>query len=373
MTIIAKGFNRLFVLALAVLVTTGCSDLNSQENPEPYYHAAKLIEVMPEQSYMVNRKFTATVVAKQQTNVAFEFSGRILAIYKDNGDQVAQGDVLATLDTELLNIRAKELSAQIKQNDAQITLNNANLKRVKALIKKGYTSEQSVDELIAEKSVLNANNDRLRASLATLEYQIAKSELKAPYAGTLVNRMVAQGDIVNAGTPAFKLIKRSQQEITVGVPMKIASQLAVSQQLPVIINNKEVMAAILSVGQEINAINRTVQIRLALVEADQNFNGQLAQVAITEHINQVGYWLPLSSLTDGIRGQWNIYQAIKQEGNTYKLAAQTADILHTTKTHAYISTSASDALTLVAEGLHRYVPGQQVHMAPATNATKEVN
>ncbi len=62
-----------------------------------------------------------------------------------------QGQSLATLNTNLLELKKAEIEAEINQTQAQLNLNQANLKRLSALDKKGFASEQSLDELNTEK------------------------------------------------------------------------------------------------------------------------------------------------------------------------------------------------------------------------------
>ena len=200
---------------------------------------AEIAEFSPQSNYQVTRAYTGNIIAKQRTQLSFEYSGRIDHINAYSGDDIKKDQVLASLDVELLNIKVRELNAQIEQINAQIKLNKANLNRVSSLIANDYASEQRVDELNAEKAVLLANLEGIKASRASLEYQIARAQLKAPYDGVVFERLVSKGDLVNAGTPTFTLINQHEQEIMTGIPAKLARQLSINDTLPVEINDIE--------------------------------------------------------------------------------------------------------------------------------------
>jgi len=354
----------LIVIALSgMLGLAGCSK-PIEEAKTSYHHAAKVKTIKAQESYQVSREYIGRVVAKQQTQLAFEYGGRVKSIHVDNGDTVKKDQIIATLDTEILTIRAREIKAQIKQTHAQQSLNKANLTRVEKLIADGYASKQNIDELIAEQGVLIAQIDGLNASLASLDYQIEKAQLTAPYGGIISERIIAQGDMVASGNTAFKLIKQSTQEVTLGVPFNVAQTLNIEQSLPINIGGVSLSANIIAIGQQINPLNHTIELRLGLSQANERFNGQIARATIIQTIEESGYWIPISALTDGMRGQWNIYQAISQpEFEIFKIQAVTINVVHTTATHAYVSPAQEQEVTLITQGLHRYVPGQLIRSA----------
>lgn len=362
----ASYFFKLSIVKSTLLIfllmgLVACSKEDTKAETKAYNQLADIIEVNPETGYSIAREYIGKVVAKQQTNLSFEYAGRIESILVDTGEHVEEGQILASQDTELLSIKVLELQAQINQANAQIKLNGANLKRIQALIADGYASEQLIDELMAEKAVLSATLDGLNANLASLNYQITKGNLVAPYSGIISERYIAQGDIVGSGTPSFKLIKQSQQEISLGVPVELAGSLIVGQALNVIIGDTQLAANIIVIGQSINTINRTINLRLELSQSQERFNGRIAKVIIDHRVDRAGYWVPISALTDGVRGQWNIYQAQHNDlKDTYTIKAVNVQVLHTTKEHAFIGSNTDNVLKIVSTGLHRYVPGELV-------------
>lgn len=358
-------------LAASLLLMSACSDelpeSQSQEKQADYIHSAQIERVSRQDSYNVHREYVGKLEAKQQTSMRFEFAGRISQVYKDSGDLVETGEVIASLDTELLSIQVDELEAQQAQLKAQLTLNSANLARIESLRNKDYASAQRFDELSAEKSILMASLDGLAASIATLNYQIDRAQLKAPYTGVVAQRHVSTGDLVSANMAAFSLVNQGEQQVSVGIPAEVAKTLSLKQTLPIVIAKNTYIGSILAIGQQVNPQTRTVEVRLALTEDVKIASGAIARVALEQTLDMSGFWVPLTAITDGIRGQWNVYAASPSEHQThkdvYQISAKTIQVLHTTEERAYITGLGSDAIELVTTGLHRYVPGQQVKNA----------
>lgn len=349
------------LLLISLVITSGCSKERASNDNEPqYHHVANIKTITPSNSYQVSRQYIGKVVSKQFSALSFEYSGKVINVVVDSGDIVNEGDLLAELDTELLKINQRELDAQISQLQAQARLNKLNLTRINQLNTKGYSSQQAIDELETEKAVIQADLTRKLANKATLAYQINKAKLYAPFNATISSRAVAEGEIFNAGQTAFELIKQAHHEVSVGVPVKVASKLTVGESIKVNIADQDYQALLLVIGKQINTISRTVELRLSLAQKTPFYNDQLATVSIDDNRSIKGFWVPLSALTDGIRGQWNIYLVTPEQGDLFTINASTVTVQYATLNAAYISGLEGIQHQIISTGVHRYVPGQQV-------------
>ncbi len=344
---------------------SACSQKETKGNStKPYIHSAQLITISPSESYVIKREYIGKIATKQYANISFEYRGKIDNVFVDDGDIVKKGQILAQQDTELLSIQLAQLKARIEQKKAQQELNTANLTRINTLDSQGYSAKKNLDELNAQQKIYRAQLQELQASQQALNYQISKAQLLAPFDAVVGQRMLSQGEYINAGVTTFRLIEQEHTEITLGVPRKIAKDLTIGQIFPVTIGNKNSQAKLIAIGQQLDAINRTVQLRLTLIEQIKNFNGDLARITINKNIAQSGYWLPLNAITDGVRGQWNIYLAQNNTSEQYQLASTTIQLLHTTENHVFIKGLPKGKHIILADGLHRYVPGQIVKAIP---------
>ncbi len=351
-------------LLLALLTISACSEKPAeQKNANNYHQSASLLTISPEQSYTVERNYLGQVTAKQHTNLSFEYAGKIIEIFVDNGDRVKKGQLLAQQDTQLLNYKTSELQAQITQFQAQSSLNKANLNRIKTLISDGYSSKQRLDELDAENKILNAKIMALNARIKTIQYQRDKSALVAPFDGVVTKRFISNGEIITSSKTGFRIIESANNEINVGIPSTVASSLVLGQIIQIKVDEQNKQAKLISIGHQIDPVNRTVQLRLKMLEKldnDKSFNGQLVRIIIDKKINKSGFWIPTNAITDGVRGQWQIFIASKLTDsiNNYQLQAATVNVLYTNEHSVYVNGLASKEFQIIAQGVHRYVAGQ---------------
>lgn len=361
----ANGFYSSTVNAAAMLFSlfllTACSpEAQKTTDTEPYLQSAQLIEVTPNSHYLANRSYIGKINSTAFSQLRFEYAGKIESTLVNSGDQVQQGQVLAKQDTQLLTIKLAELAAQRKQTQANIQLNQSNLVRYERLINEGYTAQQRVDELKAEQQVLQAKIQQLDASIDSINFQISRSKLIAPFTGTISKRYVTTGEIASPNTAAFSIIKSDNEEIVVGIPAKIANKLSINSVFNATIGEQKIRIKLINIGQQIDSVVRTVELRFVLLEKIKHFNDQLARVQIDYQVNKRGIWLPTSALIDGVRGQWNVYLATASENATYQISAATVKVLHANQEFAYVTGLADNKQLIIKTGVHRYVPGQTV-------------
>lgn len=355
--IIISVFN---ILLISIGLSACSKSKDITDKTDAYYQSADIQTITPSTYYEASHEYIGKVSSKQFSSLSFEYGGKIEKVYVDSGDLVKKGQLLAEFNTELLKIKRQEIDASIRQLAAQAQLNKLNLARINELNAKGYSSKQTLDELETEKKVINADLSRQQANKSTVIYQIAKSKLHAPFDAIVSSRFVAEGEIFNSNQIAFELIKNTHYEITVGVPVKVARDLSKGQKLEVTLEQEQLSAKILVIGKQVNQISRTVELRLAINEQSTFYNGQLAKIKITQKVEQAGFWLPISALTDGIRGQWNIFRVQNTEKSLFKIIATTVEVKYSTLDAVYIAGLPQEQLQVILAGVHRYVPGQLV-------------
>ncbi len=139
--------------------------------------------------------------------------------------------------------------------------------------------------------------------------------------------------------------------------------------------NKQVPITLLSIGHQVDTSNRTVELRFAFDNDESFFSDQMATITINQTAQVQGFWVPLSALIDGIRGQWNIYIVQPNEQNTYTIDTMTVNVLYANRQYAYIQGLPLENHAIITQGVHRFSPGQHIRIAepestevPATSA-----
>ncbi|CAM4308150.1 efflux RND transporter periplasmic adaptor subunit [Vibrio agarivorans] len=350
-------------LISSMLVITACSQESAPIKTSVNLPIAEVIEPQRSEQYQVEREYVGFVRAKDQARLGFELSGQIESIFVDVGDTVSEGQALITLDKRLLITQARQLEAQQAEVTAQLKLIETNLKRQLSLQKKGFSAEAEIDSLTSQKNALLANRQQLKASLEANRLQQEKSTIIAPFSGVISQRLVSKGDVVTTGTPTLTLLANSTHEVHIGVPTKYVADILQKQQWQIRIDGDYVAANLINPGAQVNTQSRTVELRFALPHSSKPFDGQLGYLQYQDHRNQQGYWLPLSALTDGLRGTWNVFIVDSED----KVHRAHVELIYANNDAAFVKGELKSGDRVVASGLHRIIPGQIVQTEIITN------
>lgn len=367
-------------LLFLISLISGCNGVAEEggEIKKPLVSLVNAQALYQADHYTIEREYVGLVSAAQQASLGFELSGKIAQIYVDVGDTVQEGDALIRLDTQLLKTTAQQLFAQQAQVEAQLVLINANLKRQQALKKKGFSADAEIDGLKSQRNALKANGRQLQAASDANSLQQHKSTIYAPYDGIISARFVSKGDVLNVANPTFTLLAKSGLEAHIGVPAKQLKRikqenlLNSNQQLwQLRIGEQLVVAQLLNPGAQVDLQSRTVKLRFSLPDDLDVINGELSYLQIEENHVQEGYWVPLTAMTDGLRGVWNVYILTPQLDNQHIVERRSVEVLYADGSQAYVRGAISEGEQLISNGLHRIVPGQQV--ALTTNDAVTLN
>lgn len=312
------------------------------------------------QGYSRQLEFSGTVRAANTTGVGFELAGKLSSLLADSGNQVSKGQLLATLDTSLLVAEQRELEAALAQNSADLNLARSTLKRSQELKKQGYASVQQLDELQGKLGSLEGARERLNASLYANSLKQEKSQLLAPFDGSISQRSFNLGEVVPLGQPVFTLVENSAPQGHVGVPADVARSLSQGQWVELRTGSRHLRAQIEGISPAINPVTRTVEIRLSMPADSQVLNGEIIYLSHRQQVDKPGFWVPVSALTDGLRGLWNLYVVVEQGQGEFVIERRDVEILYTDKDRAFLTGALAEGDQIVTQGLHKLVVGEQV-------------
>ncbi len=107
--------------------------------------------------------------------------------------------------------------------DRRMTASNAAEQR-RAAAKEEY--EQALAGARSEDlAIAAARVDEARARVSSAKHLLGKTELVAPWTGSIVQRFVSVGDYVSAGDPVFELVDLENLEVHIEVPARFAPRL----------------------------------------------------------------------------------------------------------------------------------------------------
>ncbi|HUH38300.1 MAG TPA: efflux RND transporter periplasmic adaptor subunit, partial [Spongiibacteraceae bacterium] len=297
----------------------------------------------------------------------------------------AAGEVLATLDTQLLEVDARQLEAQAAEVEARLAQVELELRRQERLIAQGYTAQQRVDELSAEQKVLRAQRQRLAAQRDGVAVRLEKSRLSAPFDGEVLRLEAERGRVVQAGQPLLQLVQTAHNDAVFGVPDQLADALVAGDTVTVSGESgeagAEALAQVLSVSHSVDPGTLTRTVRVALPDGLAVADSSVIYLHLHEARAEPGAWLPLDALLAGPRGTWAVYALVPDKagdrnnardsdkdsgtdggdtGGHYRLRKHAVSILYQAHDQVYVRTELMVGVPIVSGGLQRLAPDQRV-------------
>ncbi len=214
---------------------------------------------LPEGLSMGNGRLEATEV-----QIASKIPGRLAEVRVNEGDKVLQGQLLARMDTRTLeaqrnqaeaevlrareNLSAAEANVQLRQSEQLLA--NQELKRSQELFRRGFASQQLIDQqqarlttgnaavLAAQAQVaaVKAAIGAAQAQVAQLTSEIDDSSLRAPIDGIIQLRLAEPGEVLGAGGRVLLLIDPNDQYMNLYLPASVTGRLTVGDESRILLD-----------------------------------------------------------------------------------------------------------------------------------------
>ncbi len=349
------------VAAAAVYVGTAELTRRADAVPAPDAAAVTPVSVTPiisENAYTVDRVFIGQVEPQRSADVSFELNGRLDQILVDEGDAVAKGQLLATLDIALLEVERDRLSASRDAIAAQLAFAKKTVERNAKLIGQGFTSQARLDEAVAQQDELLSRIGELDAGLRDVTVRIEKSSIEAPFAGQITSRHVDGGETLRSGELVLGMVELVSPQVRIGIPLNVDPALLADVEIE--IAGQSYLAELATLRPDIDPVTRTRTALFDLKDGPDVAFGQTARVHVLDPVESAGTWVPTTSLKEGARGQWTLLVADAQK--TVRLA--TVEVLHAEDDRVFVRGQFPDGTVLIDQGPQRVTVGQRVAFGP---------
>ena len=211
-------------------------------------------------TFMVKRKpfihqisLRGAVKSRNNISVSSEMTGRIEKIFVKEGDYVDKGDVLATLNADLLENSFSEI-------ETNLSLAVTVFERQQRLWNQNVGTEMQYLEA-------KTNKKSLEKRLKSLRLQLDQTRIYAPFSGSVDNVYFKIGEMAIAGMPFVQLVNNKNMYVETEVSESFLGQFHKGDSAEISFpayNNTQVLTQIASVGKILNEKNRTFTLEMKL-------------------------------------------------------------------------------------------------------------
>jgi RND family efflux transporter MFP subunit len=142
---------------------------------------------------------TGSVEAKRKILVTAEPGAKIAALYFEEQDLVAKGQVLAKLDDVELLTQLRQMEGALKLAETTLASAKATLQQTQTLYEKGYVARQEVEAAQRQVEVSSTQLDEKKATMLLLKAKRSQTLVRAPISGAITRKWVEVGGIVSDG------------------------------------------------------------------------------------------------------------------------------------------------------------------------------
>ena len=159
--------------------------------------------------------YTGTFEPQKETKLSADIQGKVSEVLVDLGSSVKKGEKLIQLDNALLKLQLQTVEIQIEGLETDV-------KRFTIL-----SAADAVQGIQLEKAELGLKTAKVQK--ATLEEQISKTTIRAPFNGIVTAKLTEVGAFAAPGMPLLQLTEISKLKFTVNVPENKMAQFSFQQ------------------------------------------------------------------------------------------------------------------------------------------------
>lgn len=238
-----------------------------------------------------------TVETDQNALINSEASGVIKQIHIKEGDRVSKGQVLVTIDSEILAATMDELETSLE-------LANYMFEKQTALKEKGVGIEIEYEQARSQKL-------SLEQKMKTLRSQQGKSIVRAPFSGIVDDIMVNQGEMAAPQIPLLRIVNNDNVTITSALSESMLSKVFVGTKVELSIpsmNDTVIYSVISNKGNYIDATNRTFRIQVAVKNNKLLLPNQFAELNVTDFTQKAAKVINAESVLQDTKNNNYVYR-----------------------------------------------------------------
>jgi membrane fusion protein (multidrug efflux system) len=310
---------------------------------------------------------TAEILANREALLRSETAGRVVAVSVETGDRVDEGDVLVRLDVGRPASAVQAAAAAVAQAQARLNQAERELSRTKTLVETGGLPEQRLDDARDAVRLASAARDAARAEARLARRGLTEAVVRAPFAGTVVERVVELGEYLGPGSPMLTLADTSVLKARVLLDPREALDVSVGARAVVTAYarpEEEFGGEVVRVGEVIDPRTRRLPVEIELDDHGERLRpGLVARFSVETAEPTTVLQVPLDGVFERF-GSQHVY--VVEDG----IAQRRPIVLGEVRAgYAEVVRGVEPGEVVVSKGVTRVVDGARVRVVPDDSVT----
>ncbi|MCE5345040.1 MAG: efflux RND transporter periplasmic adaptor subunit [Bacteroidales bacterium] len=240
----------LAVLIVAILLVVFKLRSNKQQFRDEVAFSQRKVENIPVAVETVKKSIlsenvvaTGTLEASEVLNMVSETQGKIVKIYKEKGDKVSAGDVIAKVDDEVI-------SANVLTAEANYAQFERDVERLSRLSEENAVTKRDLEQA-------NIGLKKAKADLITAKKALSNTSIKAPIAGYINNDFITVGQLLGGGSPVCEIVNNNRLKLNIRISEKEVYKVKPGQTVAVrltVFPDKKFTGRITAIAEKADAV-----------------------------------------------------------------------------------------------------------------------
>ncbi len=339
----------IFLILLTCCISCGSNDKKipasgGKQGPPPTPKVE--VSIVTITTLAENLELPGSIIANEETSVNPEISGRLTYLNATEGKTVSKGTLIA-------KIYDGDLKAQLNKLSVQLQVQEQTARRYEELLNINGVSQQEYDLIVLQSS-------NIRADMAIIRSNIMRTEIRAPFAGTLGLKMVSPGAYVSPQTVITTIRQNSDLKLDFTLPERFTGKLQAGQTVSFIseANKKQYEAKVIATESGISEDSRSLRVRAIVTNNDKALlPGVFVKVRLAFEPDTNALMIPTQAIIPQARGKKVIvYKAGKAIFRDVQTGTRDSSRIQITS-----GLQAGD--TIIMTGLMGLKPGGKVEIA----------
>lgn len=343
---------RLAVLSIALAVL-GCAEKKEERREEavPVTVAQAVQKDVP-----LEIRAIGNVQPLSTVEVRALASGQLMRVWFNEGDDVAKGQMLFTIDPRPYQATLQQAQANLARDEAQLRNAEAQVARYDDLVKKDYVTKEEYGKIVADAGAARATVAADRAAIETARLQLSYCEIRSPITGRTGGLQVHAGNLVRANdtTPLVIINQIEPVRVQFSIPQDQLS----TAHLNADVTAGSAKGKLTFIDNAVDTTTGTIALRGTFANRDRAlWPGQFVTVAMKVAQRDAAIVVPARAVQTGQRGQ---YVYVVKPGNAVEM--RTVSVFRTIGQETIVDKGLAVGETVVTDGQLRLTPKSKVEI-----------
>ncbi len=286
------------------------------------------------------------VEAWESATVSVDLAGTVIKTYAEEGDRIAKGSPVISLDTSTYQ-------AAVDNSRAALSLAEKEYNRAKLLYESDAVSKQTYDQALA-------TLEQAEADLRYNSAQLGKAVLKSPFTGWLDRRHVDTGEYVAPGDPVAVIVNTDRMQLIVDVPEKDVRYLKEGTQTELFEaevnkNGAEFTGKIIYIAKQAESATKTYRVKIEITSGIEKLRpGMIIRAKFLRREYTDVFVIPVFSVVDKQEGK---VVFVEKDGRAVSIPVSVTSVIDS---QAVIEQGLNEGDRLIVKGQHFVADGSKV-------------